>query len=175
MSRWFLVQTKPNADAMARRNLKRQRFTTFQPLEQRTRIKGGRFVSYRRPVFPGYLFASYPEASTPWSVVRSTYGVSRLVSFAGRPSVVPDSVIADLRAACNDEDVIDLSQEVGEGEEIEVASGSFAGFVGEVLRIAPNDRVLVLLDFIGKKTRVSLPMAGVRRASGAAIASGGGR
>lgn len=175
MSSWFLVQTKPNADTNARRNLERQRFITFQPLEQRTRVRKGRFVAERRPFFPGYLFASYPDAAAPWSVINSTYGVSRLVSFAGRPAAVPDAVIRSLREACDGEDVIALGQDLAKGDQVEIASGSFAGFIGEVLCLTPNDRVLVLLDFIGRETRVNLPATTVRPAPGSRLAKGARR
>jgi transcriptional antiterminator RfaH len=175
MSSWFLVQTRPNADAIARRNLERQRFVTFQPLEQRTRVRRGRFVPERRPFFPGYLFASYPEPAAPWSVINSTYGVVRLVSFAGRPALVPETVIRSLREACDGENVIAFGEDLAEGDRVEIASGSFAGFVGEVLSPTPNNRVLVLLDFIGRQTRVSLPATTVRPAPGSRLAKGAGR
>jgi transcriptional antiterminator RfaH len=175
MSSWFLVQTKPNAEPMARRNLERQRFTTFQPLERRTRVRAGKFVVSSGPVFPGYLFASYPEAAAPWSVVNSTYGVARLVSFAGRPAEVPDAVIDDLRAACDGEGVLAFDQDLAEGAEVEIMSGSFSGLIGKILRLTPNDRALVLLNFIGRQTRVSLPKATVRRTAGEPTANGARR
>ncbi|MFW5634979.1 MAG: transcription termination/antitermination protein NusG [Erythrobacter sp.] len=175
MSIWFLIQTRPNADAIARRNLERQRFVTFQPLERRTRVQKGRFVAERRPFFPGYLFATYPEAAAPWSVINSTYGVVRLVSFAGKPAIVPKSVIRDLREACDEDEVIAFGQDIAEGTEVEIASGSFAGLVGEVLSLTPNNRVLVLLDFLGRQTRVNLPAGAVRRAPGSRTAKGAGR
>jgi transcriptional antiterminator RfaH len=162
MSHWFLAQVKPNADAIARRNLERQHFATFQPLERRTRVKGGRFVSENRPFFPGYLFLSYPEAVAPWSLVNSTYGVSRLVSFAGKPAMVPDAVMAQLQGACDVDEVMAINHQFEPGTQVEIATGTFASFIGEIERLTPHCRVMVLLDFMGKKTRVNLPAANVR-------------
>ncbi len=170
MTQWFLAQVKPNADAIARRNLERQQFRTFQPLEVRTRVKRGRFVSERRPFFPGYLFISYPDAAAPWSLINSTYGVARLVSFGGRPCPVPMNVIAELQAACGPDEVIALNEQLVPGAQVEIASGAFTSFIGEVERLTPDCRVLVLLDFMGKKTRVTLPAGDVRLASASSLA-----
>ena len=164
MTPWFLAQVKPNADLIARRNLERQRFVTFQPLERRTQVRKGKFVSVQRPFFPGYMFLSHPESSAPWSLVNSTYGVARLVAFAGRPAPVPEAVIAELLAACGPDNIIHVERELAKGSAIAVSNGPFAGFIGEVERIAPDSRVHVLLEFMGKKTRVNLSAADVRLA-----------
>jgi len=165
MTHWFLAQVKPNADAIARRNLERQRFTTFQPLERRTRVKAGKFISEDRPFFPGYLFIAYPTGAAPWSVVNSTYGVARLVTFAGKPAQVPDAVMAQLQAACDPHEVMAINHQLEPGTRIEIAVGSFSNFVGEIERITPNCRVMVLLDFMGRQMRVNLPAADVRVAA----------
>jgi transcriptional antiterminator RfaH len=170
MHQWFLAQIKPNADQLAKRNLERQSFVTFQPLERRTRVRGGKFETTLRPFFPGYLFISYPNTHAPWSLVNSTYGVARLVSFCGKPASVPNQVIADLRAACCEDNVMVQERHLKEGAYVEVSSGPFSSFLGQVERLTPDQRVLVLLDFMGKQTRVNLPAADLRPALGLARA-----
>jgi transcriptional antiterminator RfaH len=159
---WFLAQVKPNADQRARRNLERQHFMTFQPLERRTRLRGGKFTTVLSPFFPGYLFISYPESPAPWSLVNSTYGVTRLVSFAGKPAPVPAPIIVALQAACGPDGVVTRAYELAPGSRVEVVSGAFTHFIGEVERLTPDHRVLILLDFIGKQTRVNLQAADLR-------------
>lgn len=165
MTVWFVAQVKPNADQIAKRNLERQGFRTFQPMEKRTLVKAGRFVDQTRPFFTGYLFVSYPEEAAPWSLVNSTYGVSRLVRFGNRPAPVPYNVVADLQAACSIEGVITLQPEFIPGSIVEVKDGAFTSFVGQVERLSPDHRAMVLLDFIGRQTKVNLPMNQLRNAS----------
>ena len=55
-TRWFLAQCKPNSHNVAKRNLVRQGFSVFLPLQETTRRARGRFVTQMRPLFPGYLF-----------------------------------------------------------------------------------------------------------------------
>jgi transcriptional antiterminator RfaH len=165
MVEWRLAQVRPNADGVAVRNLDRQGFFTFQPLEVVTTIRGGRFLSRCRSFFPGYLFVSYPAATAPWSLVNSTYGVARLVKFGDRAAVVPASLVAELQAACDDHGVISAGAGVAVGSRVEVASGAFTGFMGEVERLTPDHRALVLMDFLGKQTRANLPVAQLKVAS----------
>lgn len=169
MADWTLAQLKPNADAMAKRNLERQGFMTFQPLERCTVRRNGRFLLKTRPFFPGYLFVSYPAQASPWSVINSTYGVAQLVKFGERPAVVPNSIIHELRVACDANGIIMPNKGLTSGAEVEIQSGYFANFIGTVERLAPNDRAYVLLNFMGTSTKVSLSVAHLRVASGRVI------
>ncbi|MEE4317748.1 MAG: transcriptional activator RfaH [Erythrobacter sp.] len=165
MTQWHLAQVKPNADKIATRNLERQNFLTFQPLERRTQVRGGRFVTSLRPFFPGYIFLSCPEAAAPWSLVNSTYGVARLVSFGGKPAPVPEGIIAGLMAACGEDGTITVSHQLQPGDLVAVTSGPFASLVGKIVRLTPDQRALVLIDFMGKQTRVRLPATDLRPAA----------
>ncbi|KPF63270.1 transcription termination/antitermination protein NusG [Porphyrobacter sp. AAP60] len=166
---WYLAQVKPNADKIARRNLNRQKFHTFQPLERTTSVRGGHFVKALRPLFPGYLFLSYGEAAAPWSLVNSTYGISRLVSFGGKPTRVPPGIIADLQAACGNDEVVVADQLFEAGATVTVASGPFVSFVGKIDRLTPDRRVMVLLELMGQQTRVSFAAADLRPAAGTVL------
>jgi len=172
MADWFLAQAKPNGDHIAKRNLERQGFHTFQPMERRTVAKGGRFHEQIRPFFTGYLFVSYPDAAAPWSLVNSTYGVSRLVKFGERPAPVPSSVIAELRAACDTDGLVTLMPAIVSGATVEIRMGAFSSFIGQVERLSPDNRALVLLDFLGKQTKVNVPTSHLLAASGRAKQSG---
>ncbi len=172
MHTWFLAQVRPNADQIARRNLQRQGFLTFQPMEQRTIARRGKLSEQLRPFFTGYLFVAYPASSAPWSLVNSTYGVSRLVRFGERPAPVPESVMTDLLDACDQRGVICVAPALSIGERVEVVRGPLSNFVGRVHRLTADQRAIILLDIIGKQTRVAVNTADLRAASGRTKQSG---
>lgn len=172
MHTWFLAQVRPNADQVAKRNLERQGFLTFQPMEQRTIVRRGKLTEQLRPFFTGYIFVAYPAASAPWSLVNSTYGVSRLVKFGERPAAVPESVMTDLLDACDESGVICVSPALSVGDRVEVLRGPLTNFVGRVHRLAADQRAIILLDIIGKQTRVAVNTADLRAASGRTKQSG---
>ena len=153
---WYLAQLKPNGAARATRNLTRQGFETFYPLEDVTRRVSGKFIQKPRPLFPGYLFVALDIQSGPWRSVNSTQGVSRLVSFGREPSPVPGGLIDSLRRRCDENGLLKQLDEFQPGETVSVTWGPFADFVGQVEKIAPDKRVFVLMEMMGAKTRVIL-------------------
>ena len=161
---WFLVQVKPNCDAVAERNLDRQGFATFLPREDVTRELRGRFVTRRRPVFPGYLFVSFDPAQGLWRKINATYGVARLVSFGAEPAAVPDGLVAELQARCSQAGVLLPPEHLQIGDAVVLTRGPFANFAAEVVDLAPDQRVWVLLDVMGAERRVAVDAAQLRGA-----------
>ena len=101
MNDWYLIQFKPNSYRLAERNLHRQGFETFLPMQKITRRKASRFVSDLKPLFPGYMFVSVNSELAPWRSINSTIGVSRLVSFEGKPKPLPLQLISGLMLRCD--------------------------------------------------------------------------
>ena len=78
------------------RNITRQGLKTFLPILSVTSRVGARFMSKSRLLFPGYLFVALDVAQGAWRKINSTYGVARIVSFAGQPIPVPHDLAAGL-------------------------------------------------------------------------------
>ncbi len=155
-SQWFLAQLKPNAAALAERNLKRQGFRTFLPLEEHTRQRNGKFVTSTRPFFPGYIFVSFDAVQGHWRAINSTQGITRLVSFGRAPAEVPEDLIAHFMARCDKTGKMVGLDHLKTGDQVTVTKGPFADFAAEVEKINADQRVWVLLDVMGGKTRVAV-------------------
>lgn len=159
---WFLAQVKPNSHAIAERNLSRQGFETFLPMQEETCRARGRFVSRLRPMFPGYVFVLFELARGHSRAVNSTPGLTRLVSFGGRPQPVPGDLVHHLRARCDDAGCFQTGTRLKPGDHVAVTSGPFAEFVAKVETLSPDQRVWLLLDFMGTQTRISLSTDALR-------------
>lgn len=164
-SPWYLAQLKPNCAGIAQRNLARQGFAVFLPLERTTRRQGKRLVTVRRPYFPGYVFVGTHGAASPWRAIQSTQGIARLVRFGIEPAPVPRALVAELQQACDAEGCIALQAALTAGDNVHITHGPFASFIGQVENCAPEDRAWVLIDVMGQATRVSLPRRDLRLAS----------
>ncbi|WP_373491209.1 transcription termination/antitermination protein NusG [Parasphingorhabdus sp.] len=151
---WFLAQLKPNCADIADKNLKRQGFETFLPLEEQTRQQNGKFITTRRPLFPGYIFVAFDVTHGLWRMVRSTYGITRLVSFGQEPAAVPPDLVTQLMAGCDASGKLMPSPILQPGDHVTLTKGPFANFVAEVVKIAPDRRVWVLMDIMGAQTSV---------------------
>ena len=159
---WFLAQLKPNSANIANRNLKRQGFKTFLPLEEETRQRNGKFVTAIRPMFPGYIFVAFDAARGYWRSVNSTQGITRLVSFGKEPAAVPDELISQLVLRCDAEGKLLPSNQLKPGDQVALTKGPFANFAAEVEKIAPDRRVWILMEIMGGHTRVAVGVEQLR-------------
>lgn len=161
---WFAVQAKPNAAHIAARNLVRQGFEVFLPLERYTLRRGRSLAQALRPYFSGYLFVGFDPEIAPWRIIRSTQGVLRLVSFGANPAPVDNQLIQGLKLACDNEGIMHAHLDVQPGDPLRVADGLLTGLTGRLERMAPQERAWLLLEVMGQPTRVSLPLAALRQA-----------
>ena len=161
---WYLVQTKPQSHRIAERNLARQKFPTFLPQIRTTSAVNGQFVTKTKPLFPGYIFVTFDLHSAAPRQINGTLGVSRLVNVAGRPAEVPPEIIKGLCARCDEDYVLDENPVVERGGEIRVLTGPFANFVATVDQVDASKRIWVLLNVLGRETRVALGGASWRAA-----------
>ena len=152
---WVLVQFKPNSDAIAVRNLERQNISVFLPKTEQTQRRGDKFITTVKPLFPGYLFAQVNAGGTAWRTINSTYGVSRIVSTAGKPTRVPAGLVEAIKERCTEGDIVETDVKFSEGDEVKLASGPFADWVGKIVEMTADQRAWVLLDFMGRQTRVA--------------------
>ena len=156
MNYCYLIQFKPNSYRLAERNLHRQGFETFLPMQKITRRKASRFVSDLKPLFPGYMFVSVNSDLAPWRTINSTIGVSKLVSFEGKPKPLPLQLISGLMLRCDASGILLPPKSLSEGDSVEMLTGPFANFIATVDTIDPEQRIWVLLDFMGQKTRMQV-------------------
>ena len=159
---WFLAQLKPNSHQIAQRNLLRQGFEVFLPMVDLTTRRNGQFKTQTKPVFPGYIFVGFGARSPAWSAVNATQGITKLVSFGDTPAPVPDGIIDALvlRYATPNQPVEDETFEAG--ADVRVSAGPFTDFIGQVESVAPDQRVWVLLELMGRKTRMGIPARDLR-------------
>jgi transcriptional antiterminator RfaH len=153
---WFLAQFKPNSHNIAARNLTRQGFRTFLPLQEETRRSRGRFTTQLRPLFPGYLFVALHIAAGHWRAVNATHGITRLVSLGKEPTPVPQDLVTELMQRHDAAGRLIAERQLQPGDPVIVTKGPFASFAATIESIAPDRRVYVLMDLMGAKTKVQV-------------------
>lgn len=162
MAYWTAVQLQPQRDRLALHWLGLYGFETYAPRLRDRRISRGAKVIRMPLLFPGYAFVL---VQLQWSKARFSPGVNRVVMDGATPAVVPDAVIASLKA-----------REVGglielppppprfrRGDYVRVRQGPFANRVGLFAGMQPKDRLAVLVSLLGGSRRVVLPDAAVER------------
>src|ERR1700704_636943 len=88
--RWFLAHTQPKCEWKAELHLGAQGFRTYLPRIRKTVRHARQLRTIQAPLFPRYLFMILDLERDRWSSVRSTVGISRLLTQQdGRPVPVP--------------------------------------------------------------------------------------
>jgi transcription elongation factor/antiterminator RfaH len=157
LSRWYAVYCQPHRESAAAAHLKNQDFAVFLPKREKVVRHARKIEKVRRPFFPGYLFVDLDIDHERWRSINSTVGVIRIVTQNDRPTPAPMGVIESIKAACGDDDILRFHPDLSVGQKVRVIGGPFADFVGELDQLTDSERVRVLLDIMGGRTRVVLP------------------
>jgi transcriptional antiterminator RfaH len=158
MISWYAVHTQPNAEAKALDNLLRQGYHAYLP-RRRVEIRHARRRQLvLRPLFPRYLFAGLDRATMLWRPILSTFGVSGVVRAGGEPAAVPAEIVAELRdrEAAGDFDRPRPGQALRVGELVRVTAGAFEDMLGRLVELRDEERVVVLLELLGRSVRAQL-------------------
>ena len=162
MNRWYVAQTRAHAEERACVNLERQGFRTYLPRYRRERRHARRRDVVRAPLFPGYIFIELDLEAAPWRAINGTFGVNHLVFQGDRPAAVPNGAVEEISARENAEGLVVLPpRPLRKGEALRIASGALADCLGLFDRMADRDRVVLLLDLLGRKVRVEAPFDSV--------------
>jgi len=158
---WYAIHSKPRQEERALDNLQRQGFEAWLPMLTVEKVLRGKLVQVTEPMFSRYLFIRLDTEQTNWSPIRSTLGVSRLVSFGNRPAVVGDELIEALQTV----PARAPERLFQSGQSIKIVSGPLKGLEGIFQQADGEHRAMVLIDLLNKQHRVTTPMQDLRPAS----------
>ena len=93
MKKWYLAYCKPKEEARARAHLAAQGVESYYPMVEVEKLRRGKRVPQREPMFPNYLFIYVDlEVVTPVTL-KSTRGISRIIHFGKEWSPVSSQLI----------------------------------------------------------------------------------
>ena len=155
---WYVVQTQSNGEAKAAQNLQRQGYEVYIPRYLKRRRHARKVDVSAKPLFPRYIFVAIDFENQRWRSIKSTVGVSRLVSNGDDPSIVPEGVVQALRSREDGNGFINLETRpvFAPGDKVRVLAGVFTDSAGLFDGVGDHDRVSILLDMLGRKVRVLL-------------------
>jgi transcriptional antiterminator RfaH len=161
MLRWYVIHTKWAGETVAESNLQRQGYEVYLPRLQQTVRRRRRLQERIVPLFPRYLFLRLNEGSQVLGPVRSTTGVTSVVRFGSSYATVPDQLIRALQARADPETGLHCMPPPAlpaPGSAIKIAEGPFDGLEGVFECESGENRAVVLLNMLGRNTRVQVPI-----------------
>jgi transcriptional antiterminator RfaH len=157
-SHWFAVYCKPRQELVAQENLERQGFHTYLPRIQLKRRRREKWIDAIEVLFPRYLFIRVDLTKNSIAPVRSTRGAVGLVRFGSQPAIIADEVMEALSRHENAESGLHpCDQSVfSEGELVRLTEGPFVEMEGIFSQENSEKRVTVLLELLGRTSRVAV-------------------
>ena len=162
MEHWYTLYTKPNAEALVARTLMARGLTAFLPLLP------SRPGERPRPLFPAFLFVRCDLAVVEIESLQWVPGLRRILSFGGRPAVVPDEAIALIERGLGEIQAAGglRRHSYQPGDMVVIDQGPLAGLRGVFQGpVGPAERVHILVRFLGEMNRAEVPVDALRRAS----------
>lgn len=160
MQQWHALFTKPRMERHVAETLSARDVDVFLPMLW---YHGKRGDWLAKPFFPRYLFALLDWEDSGLRSVQWTPGLTRVVTFDGRPAIMPEEKLAYLRRRLDRLDG-DAFLSLKPGDRVRVTRGPFADveavFAG---RLNGEQRVALLMNILGRDTRVIVDAEDVER------------
>jgi transcriptional antiterminator RfaH len=155
---WYVAHTHPHAEAKAAAHLRRQGFDIYLPRYLKRRRHARRVETVAAPLFPRYLFVKIDIGAQRWRAIQSTIGVTHMVCNGDAPAAVPSGIVESFRLREDEDGLIDIGSgpKFARGDKIRVRDGAFGDCLGLFESTTDRERVLILLDLLGRKVRVVL-------------------
>jgi transcriptional antiterminator RfaH len=146
--------------ALALNYLALKRFEIYYPRMRIQRSVGHRLVQRIEPLFRGYSFIRLFEQ---WHEAHYAPGVLRMILDGERPAKVPDRVVDLIRSQeVRGMVVLPKPQELKRGDKVRITHGPFNAHLAIYEGMRGQQRVEVLLTFLGAQQRITLSRKDIR-------------
>lgn len=161
--KWYVAKIKRKKEYQIEELLKKENCECFLPS-----VPYNGESSKETPLFPGYIFLKlYPESLLN-TLPHKIPGLLGVVSFSGFTPSVPEEEVERIRKKVKE--IRNFKPTLKEGEEVRVFLDSNSiELKGVVLDFKiPEERVQVLMEFLGRYVRAVVPYSKVQPAEGIA-------
>ena len=167
MSRWYCVYTQPQLELWARSNLWERGFDVYLPQVLKRRRHARRTDYVPRALFPRYLFVQADIETSGQRALRSAKGVVDILRCGSgdAPTPVDDAIIEAIRRRENDKGYVELNELDGlrKGDRVRIVEGALCDQVGLFEKLGDDQRVMILLDLLGRAVRARIPQQNIER------------
>lgn len=145
---WFVLYTKPRWEKKVHKLLVEKGFESYCPLNKVRRKWSDRIKTIEEPLFKSYVFVRVSEHIR--SEVRFVDGVLNFVYWNGKPAIVRDEEIVEIKKFMSEyEDVQVTSLDLKETDKVMLKTGVMMGATGSITRVLGNNTVEVRIDSLG--------------------------
>jgi len=163
---WYVIHTKPRQEQRALLNLEQQGYECYLPELTIERLHQGVLSVAKEPLFSRYLFICLDDSQSgkSWGPIRSTKGVSHLVTFGKIYAKVDEKLIDALRTQ-GDDFCSHPKRLFTPGERVLITEGPFAGIEAIYQMRDGESRAMVLIELLSKPAHLKISPANLSKIS----------
>lgn len=152
---WFALYTKVNQEIKAAEKLNHLQIDNYLPLVSRIRQWSDRKKIIREPVLKNYIFI-YADEKQRKEALQIPH-IVRCVFENGKPAIIPEWQIENLRKAVESECNFIVYNEIIPGQKVEIMSGPLKGVTGVVQTQTNKLSLVVGIELLNRSIIVELP------------------
>lgn len=162
---WYVIYTQARAEKKTANRLKDSGFEVYCPLQEEVRQWSDRRKKIKVPVFRSYVFIRLENYAKERVAVLQTPGVSRFLWWLGKPAVVREVEMNDLKAFLEDYKDKDIQISYLKGEKVEIKQGPLKAYKGTIIDLDRRKAVLHI-ESLGLTLKAQLPLGMLKKLSG---------
>jgi len=148
-SHWYVLRTKTRAEKQAFNNLTEKKINTFLPLIKTLRKWSDRKKCVEIPLFNSYIFVYISEKD--FEKIRFIPGIIGFITFEGKPAIIPDKQIKEIKQLISSEiNIISTEEKFEKGQNVIIKSGPLKGIIGELAMFKGSHKVILRIEQINQ-------------------------
>jgi transcription antitermination factor NusG len=159
---WFVIYTRSHFEKKVADNLCELEFEIYLPLIKTLRQWSDRKKKMEVPLFRSYLFIH-----TTLKKLKSLLlpvGALKIVTFEGKPAIVPDTQIQNLKILLNTDEKFDIIESCfTPGDYVEVTTGPMRGIKGTFVDYSGKKYILIQIDALKQNIIVTINPIFIRK------------
>lgn len=135
---WVALYTNPRAEKKTCQNLQELGYEAYVPLQRKLHKWSDRWKSVEVPLLNSYIFVKMREKDV--IPIRTAKGVHHIISWHGKPAVIPDKQIEAMRRMVDAEANLQVMNDEALKKDayVRIVEGQFAGLEGTLISDCEN-------------------------------------
>ena len=136
--KWVALYTNPRAEKKTCQNLQELGYESYVPLQRKLHKWSDRWKNVEVPLLTSYIFVKMREKDV--IPIRAVKGVHHIISWHGKPAIIPDKQIEAMRRMVDAEANMQVMNDeaLKKGAYVRIVEGQFAGLEGTLISDCAN-------------------------------------
>ncbi len=149
--KWLIASFKVNEIKRVETNLQNQKFEFYLPKIITKKINSN---PKEEVLFPGYIFVNTSLGN--YSALQYTLGIKSIIKFGQNIAYLSSDDIQAMKMAEKESKIDPIVSQIRIGQDVLISNGSLKGSIVRVCSLPSQERVNVLLNFLGSLRRVTI-------------------